>query len=109
MTTETVTTETVFEAFNQFAAQKDPDAFAVVVLDNACMHSSKTFKRKIVDWMSQRVHLIYLSAYSPELHLIEILRRKMKYTWLPFSAYLSLIAYVMRYIGCWGVRNLSPD
>ena len=42
--------------------------------------------------MSQRVHLIYLSAYSPgspELNLIEILWRQMKYTWLPLSAYLS--------------------
>lgn len=40
-TTETVTTEMVIEAFNQFAAQKDPDAFAVVVLDNACTHRSR--------------------------------------------------------------------
>ena len=88
-TTETVTTETVIEAFDQFVIQKDPDTFAVVVLDNASMHRSKAFRRKRVEWMSQRVHLIYLSAYSPELNLIEILWRQMKYTWLPLSAYLS--------------------
>jgi len=69
--------------------QKDPDTFAVVVLDNASMHRSKAFRRKRVEWMSQRVHLIYLSAYSPELNLIEILWRQMKYAWLPLSAYLS--------------------
>lgn len=88
-TTESVTTETVIEAFDQFVAQKDPDAFAIVVLDNASMHRSKAFKRKILEWMSHRVHLVYLSAYSPELNLIEILWRQVKYHWLPLSAYLS--------------------
>ena len=88
-TTGSVTTETVIEAFDHFVSQKDPDAFAVVVLDNASMHRSKAFRRKIVEWMSHRVHLVYLSAYSPELNLIEILWRQMKYAWLPLRAYLS--------------------
>lgn len=87
--TEPVTTETIIEAFDQFVAQKDPDTFAIVVLDNASMHRSKAFRRKIMEWMSHRVHLVYLSAYSPELNLIEILWRQMKYAWLPLSAYLS--------------------
>ena len=39
-TTESVTTETVIAAFDHFIAQKDPDAFAIVVLDNASMHRS---------------------------------------------------------------------
>lgn len=88
-TTEPVTTGTVIEAFDQFVVQKDPDTFAVVVLDNASMHRSKIFRRKMVEWMSHRVHLVYLSTYSPELNLIEILWRQMKYAWLPLSAYLS--------------------
>lgn len=88
-TTEPVTTETVIEAFDQFVVQKDPDTFAIVVLDNASMHRSKAFRRKMVEWLSHRVHLVYLSAYSPELNLIEILWRQMKYAWLPLSAYLS--------------------
>ena len=29
-------------------------------------------------------------TYSPELNLIEILWRKIKYEWMPFSAYQSL-------------------
>jgi transposase len=33
-----------------------------------------------------------LSPYSPELNLIEILWRRIKYTWLPFSAYTCLNA-----------------
>jgi transposase len=104
-TTESVTTETVIEAFDRFVAQKDPEAFAVVVLDNASMHRSKAFKRKILEWMSHRVYLIYLSAYSPELNLIEILWRQMKYAWLPLSAYLSfdrLCEEVHRLLGGYG-------
>jgi|TARA_R100001244_G_scaffold82550_1_gene64034 transposase len=89
MTTESVKTETVIEAFDQFAAQKSPDAFAVVVLDNAKMHRSKAFQRKIIDWMAHRIHLVYLSPYSPELNLIEILWREIKYKWLPLTAYSS--------------------
>ncbi len=107
-TTETVTTETVIEAFDQFVIQKDPDTFAVVVLDNASMHRSKAFRRKRVEWVSQRVHLIYLSAYSPELNLIEILWQQMKYTWLPLSAYLSferLCEEVHRLLGGYGTDH----
>ncbi|MFN2411337.1 MAG: transposase, partial [Halomonas sp.] len=49
----------------------------------------KAFKRKMLKWMSHRVYLVYLSAYSPELNLIEILWRQIKYYWLPLGAYLS--------------------
>ena len=31
----------------------------------------------------------YISKYSPELNIIEILWRKIKYEWMPFSAYNS--------------------
>ena len=58
--TKPVTTETVIEAFDQFVAQKDPDTFAVVVLDNASMHRSKVFRQKVAEWMSHRVRLILL-------------------------------------------------
>jgi hypothetical protein len=30
-----------------------------------------------------------IAPYSPDLNLIEILWRKIKYEWMPFSAYLS--------------------
>lgn len=36
----TVTTDTVIDAFDRFVVQKDPESFAVVVLDNASMHAS---------------------------------------------------------------------
>jgi hypothetical protein len=48
-TTVSVTTVTIIEVFELFVSQKAPDAFAVVVLDNASMHRSKAFRRKIVE------------------------------------------------------------
>lgn len=88
-TTARVTTEVVVDAFDQFVAQKSPNAFAIVVVDNASVHRSAYFQRKRLEWLNQRVHVVYLSTYSPELNLIEILWRKVKYEWLPVTAYES--------------------
>lgn len=89
MTTGSVITEIVIEALDQFVAHKDPDAFAVVILDNARMHRSRACQRKLIDWMAYRIHLVYLPLYSPELNLIEIFWCEIKYRWLPLTAYSS--------------------
>ncbi|WP_406565596.1 IS630 family transposase [Halomonas jincaotanensis] len=91
-TTETVTTSVVVDAFDQFMEHKSPDTFAIVVVDNASVHRSALFQRKRLEWLNQRVHVVYLSPYSPELNLIEILWRKVKYEWLPVTAYESFQA-----------------
>ena len=36
--------------------------------------------------------IVPISPYSPELNIIEIVWRKIKYEWLPFSAYESIEA-----------------
>jgi hypothetical protein len=43
----------------------------------------------IPQWVSKGLLVKYWPAYAPELNLIEILWRFMKYYWLPFSAYTS--------------------
>ena len=60
----------------------------VVILDNSPIHRSKKFKAKIVEWEKQDVYIFFLPPYSPELNLIEILWRRIKYQWLSFDAYL---------------------
>lgn len=60
----------------------------VVILDNAPIHKSKKFMSKVEDWKKQDVWIYFLPPYSPELNLIEILWRRIKYQWLPFDAYL---------------------
>ena len=64
----------------------------VVVIDNASIHTSEEFADRIPYWKKQGLILKYLPPYSPELNLIEILWRRIKYTWLPFSAYTCLNA-----------------
>src|SRR5207245_9131057 len=62
------------------------------VIDNASVHTSEEFEECLPRWKKQGLIIKYLSTYSPELNLIEILWRNIKYTWLPFSAYQGLNA-----------------
>jgi len=62
----------------------------VVIADNAPTHKSKAFTAKLPDWERRGLTIYFISPYSPELNLIEILWRKIKYEWLPNSAYEGL-------------------
>ena len=75
------------DAFCQTITKK-----TVVVVDNASLHRSEDFEDRIPYWKKRGLIIKYLSPYSPELNLIEILWRRIKYTWLPFSAYACLNA-----------------
>lgn len=60
----------------------------VVILDNSPIHKSNKFMAKIKEWKELDVLIFFLPPYSPELNLIEILWRRIKYQWIPFDAYL---------------------
>ncbi len=64
----------------------------VVVIDKASIHTSEEFEDRLPSWKKKGLIIKYLPPYSPELNLIEILWRRIKYTWLPFSAYACLNA-----------------
>jgi transposase len=76
-----------FDAFCQTITKK-----TVVVVDNASIHRSEEFEDRMPHWKQHGLIIKYLPPYSPELNLIEILWRRIKYTWLPFSAYACLNA-----------------
>jgi transposase len=78
-----------FDAFCQTITQK-----TVVVLDNASIHTSEECEERIPVWKKQGWILNYLPPYSPELNLIAILGRHIKYRWLPFSASQCLNALI---------------
>jgi transposase len=65
-----------------------------IVIDNAPMHTSDAFEDAVEGWEAKGLFVYRLPAYSPELNLIEILWRFMKYFWLPCSAYTSFDALV---------------
>jgi hypothetical protein len=58
---------------------------------------SEAFQEAIPQWEKQGLWIFYLPEYSPELNLIEILWRFMKYEWIEFWTYANfarLVQYV---------------
>lgn len=83
-----INSNVVIEVIDEYCDQLTHPA--VVVLDNASIHVSKAVAAKIEEWDHRGLSLYFLPKYSPQLNLIEILWRFIKYHWLPASAYESL-------------------
>jgi len=84
---------------------KDLKKKTVLVIDNARIHTSGTLKDKMPEWKEKGLELFYLPTYSPELNVIEILWRFIKYEWIQFRAYKSfqhLVQYVENVIKTFG-------
>lgn len=68
---------------------------------------------KISEWKQKDLLIFFLSPYSPELNLIEILWRRIKYQWLSFEAYLFFqnlkvrLSYVLNNFGSYTTLNIS--
>ena len=83
----TVNTSVVVACIDEFSKKiKIP---TVLVIDNASTHTSNEFKENIERWKEKKLTIYPIPPYSPELNIIEIIWRKIKYEWLPFSAYES--------------------
>jgi transposase len=85
----------VIHFFNAFC--KTIEGPTVVVVDNASIHRSEAFQDALPKWEKEGLLVFYLPEYSPELNLIEILWRFIKYEWIGFWAYTSfdhLVQYV---------------
>ncbi len=77
----------VVACFDEFV--KTIDKTTYVLIDNAPTHTSHLFKESIKRWEQSNLYVKFISSYSPDLNLIEILWRKIKYDWIPFSAFQS--------------------
>ena len=85
--TGSITSDIVVECFNLFANSLQRKT--LIVIDNAPIHTSQEFDNWIETWEQKGLFLYFLPPYCPELNLIEIFWQRIKYSWLPFSAYLS--------------------
>jgi transposase len=98
-----VDTSVIIECFEQFSQPLAKRTY--VFLDNAPVHRSQEFIEHIPQWVQRGLIITYWPAYAPELNLIEILWRFMKYSWVPFSAYASFsclyeaIAQILTHFG----------
>ena len=95
-----VTGDTVIEVFDDFAEKmQDPkyssnERYTLVIVDSASMHTCQKFQDQLDDWMiEKRLIVCYLPAYSPELNLIEILWREVKYAWLDIMTIMDFDAF----------------
>jgi hypothetical protein len=77
--------EIVMACMDEFAGQITKKT--VVILDRASIHTSNRMQQRAKQWQKQGLFLQFLPAYCPELNLIEILWKHVKYYWLDVSAY----------------------
>jgi transposase len=82
-------TDKIIDFMNSFVEQINKKT--VVILDNSPIHKSKKFMVKIQEWKEKDVLIFFLPPYSPELNLIEILWRRIKYNWIPLDVYLCFL------------------
>ncbi len=81
----TVNSSIVTACIDQFSNQiKKP---TTLIIDNASTHTSNEFNENLEKWKERKLSIYRIPPYSPELNMIEIVWRKIKYEWLPFSAY----------------------
>jgi transposase len=101
-----VNSDKVIEVFDDFTLTLAKPT--VVILDNASYHKSKKFKANLSKWYNRGLTLMYLPPYSPQLNIIEILWKFMKYYWIEYTAYLSydnLLEYVKKIFDNYGTKK----
>lgn len=82
-----INTSVVVACIDEFSHQiKIP---TTLIIDNASTHTSNEFNENLEKWKKKGLTIYRIPPYSPELNMIEIVWRKIKYEWLPFSAYES--------------------
>lgn len=80
-----VSSAVVVACIDQFAETLQKPT--VLIIDNAPTHTSQEFTENIERWKQRGLTIQPIAPYSPELNIIEIVWRKIKYEWLPFCAY----------------------
>lgn len=85
-----IDSQTAITLIESFCSERNKQADlppAYMVIDNAPIHSSRAFREKERGWQERGLCIKRIPTYCPELNLIEILWRNIKYDWLPFDAY----------------------
>jgi transposase len=84
---QSITSEVVAACVDEFFPRVSKRT--VIVVDQASIHTSAAIEDKLEEWNARQIELLVLPSYSPQLNLIEILWRFIKYEWMEISAYQS--------------------
>lgn len=84
---QTINSDVIIACIDTFFAVVERPTF--IVVDQASIHTSNAIFDKLEEWKKRGLTIFELPPYSPELNLIEILWRFIKYEWLEIDAYSS--------------------
>jgi len=70
------------------------DKPTVIVVDYSSIHTSDAIVDKPEEWFERGLTIFELPSYSPQLNLIEILWRFIKYKWIEIDAYKAWETFV---------------
>jgi transposase len=101
-----IDSEVVIACIDEFC-KKEIKRETFIIIDNAPVHTSEAFTEKIEEWETKNLKIFRLPSYSPELNLIEILWRFIKYEWIELQAYKSwnnFVAYIENVIKNFGIE-----
>lgn len=100
---QSITSDVVIACIDTFFAKVNKRT--VIVVDQASIHTSDAIQDKLEEWAQRQIEIFQLPSYSPQLNLIEILWRFIKYEWIEVSAYhswQSLVEYVQKVLRGFG-------
>ncbi len=92
VSSQSINSDVVIACIDAFFAAVDKPT--VIVVDQASIHTSDVILDKIEEWQERGITIFELPSYSPELNLIEILWRFIKYEWIGIDAYQSWESFV---------------
>ncbi len=92
ISTQSINSDVVIACIDTFFATVDKPT--VIVVDRSSIHTSDAMLDKAEEWFERGITIFELPAYSPQLNLIEILWRFMKYQWIEIDAYKSWESFV---------------
>jgi len=92
---QSITSEVVIACIDAFFPTVNKRT--VIVVAQASIHTSDAIYDKLEEWQQRQIEIFQLPSYCPQLNLIEILWRFIKYEWIELSAYQSwqsLVEYI---------------
>lgn len=89
---QSINSDVVIACLDTFFPKVDKPT--VIVMDQSSIHTSDAIWDKIEEWQERNLTIFVLPAYSPELNLIEILWRFIKYEWIEIDAYKAWKTFV---------------
>jgi DDE superfamily endonuclease len=81
---QTINYDAIIACIDNFFTVVERPTF--IVVDRASIHTSNAIFDRIEEWKERGLTIFKLPAHSPELHLIEIWWRLIKYEWLEIDA-----------------------